>query len=119
MKRERYLQNETTLRHQDKAGSLLPFSPGTTLTRNQRISPIKAQLKMLRLIFFLLILLIFSCNIKQDAKHRKGDIVYLKPDSTKAVIVDINSYGALYELYIPTSFWFRDTRIYCEEEQIY
>lgn len=52
MNRERYLQNETTLRHQDKAGSLLPFSAGTTLIRNQRVFPIKAQLKMLRLIFF-------------------------------------------------------------------
>lgn len=52
MNRERYLQNETNLRHQDNAGSLLPFSAGTTLTRNQRVFPIRAQLKMLRPIFF-------------------------------------------------------------------
>lgn len=51
MSRERYLQNETNLRHQDKAGSLLPFSPGITLIATQRVFPIKAQLKMLRLIF--------------------------------------------------------------------
>lgn len=52
MNGERYRQDETNLRYEDKAGSLLPFTPGTTLIRNQRVFPIKAQLKMLRLIFF-------------------------------------------------------------------
>lgn len=51
MNGERYLQNETNLRHQDRAGSLLPFSAGITLSRSQRVFPIRAQLKMLRPIF--------------------------------------------------------------------
>lgn len=52
MNGERYLQNETNLRHQDNAGGLLPFSAGTTLIRNQRVFPIRALLNKLRPIFF-------------------------------------------------------------------
>lgn len=61
MNRERYLQNETNLTHQDNAGSLLPFSAGTTLSRNQRVFPIRAYLNKVRPIFFTLFLfLLFS-----------------------------------------------------------
>lgn len=75
MNRERYLQNETTLRHQDKAGSLLPFSAGTTLIRNQRVFPIKAQLKMLRLIFLPFIFL-FSCDQNPEVKkHIRNEMI--------------------------------------------
>lgn len=43
MNRERYLQNEANLIYKDNAGSLLPFSAGTTLIRNQRVFPISAR----------------------------------------------------------------------------
>lgn len=123
MNRERYLQDETNLRHQDKAGSLLPFSAGTTLIRNQRVFQIKAQLKMLRLIFLLLFsLFIMGCRDRSHLKYKAGDIVYLKPDSTRAVIAKLDNCGssADYEIILGYKDGFFANNVDCiTEDRIY
>lgn len=96
MNRERYLQNETNLRLQDNAGSLLPFSAGTTLTRNQRVFPIRAYLNKVRPIFFTLFLfMIFSgCGPSKaemekqqlDPREVNYNISIIKVDSCEYII---------------------------------
>ena len=123
MNRERYLQNETNLRHQDKAGSLLPFSAGTTLIRNQRVFQIKAQLKMLRLIFFIfLTVLLVGCRDRSHLKYKSGDIVYLKPDSTKAVIGNPQDCGSESDYQVILGYeagFFANNVDYITEDRIY
>ena len=51
-------------------------------------------MKILKLIIILTIALI-SCKSKDDwnPKYREGQIIYLKPDSLKAVIFIVHSWG--------------------------
>lgn len=100
MNRERYLQNETNLRHQDNAGSLLPFSAGTTLTRNQRVFPIRAYLNKVRPIFFTLFLfLIFSgCGpSKAELERHEQEQMNQRKVSPNFSIVEID--GCEYIVY--------------------
>lgn len=56
------------------------------------------------LLLVLLSSLLFGCGERTKSqlpkfKYKVGDVVYLKPDSTKAVIDDINPNSGSYSLY--------------------
>ena len=63
-------------------------------------------------------LLVFcGCSQKLDnPKYKIGDIVYLKPDSTKVIIISDDVIGGEYEIAYDVNDLFRN---YCDEEDIY
>lgn len=87
-----YLQiqkNSSYLRTKTISG-LFPFS-AATLLRNQRVFMKGALLYKLRPLFFIVIVIFSSCSDKDKSlKYKPGGIVYLKPDSTKAVIQEVD-----------------------------
>jgi hypothetical protein len=68
----------------------------------------------------MLVAVIFcGCSQKLDSpKYKVGDIVYMKPDSTKAIIIDDDVMGGEYEIQysVVEDKW---TRQYCNENEIY
>lgn len=72
---------------------------------------------MKKILIFIFLSILFSCTQKLDnPKYNVGDVVYMKPDSVKAVIISDNVYCGEYEI----AYNFTDlTRHYCEEKNIY
>lgn len=61
----------------------------------------------------------YGCSQKLDnPKYKVGDIVYMKPDSTKAIIIDDDVIGGKYEIQYSAveNIWIRQ---YCKEYEIY
>lgn len=91
----------------DNTGSLLPFSAGVTLSRSQRVFPIRAQLKMLRPIFLYLslFLVLSGCGpSKQELEERAGihrrdlgsNFSIIEVDSCEYLIYRENLFGKTY-----------------------
>ena len=70
---------------------------------------------MKQLFIILLSLTVFSSCESTTSKYKEGDIVYLKPDSTKAVMVIIRSSGR-YQIDYMDSLKVRHTIIVLEHE---
>lgn len=76
----------------DNTGSLLPFSAGVTLSRSQRVFPVRAQLKMLRPIFLSLslFLVISGCGPSQaEMKKREQEKIHQRKVNSNFSIVKI------------------------------
>lgn len=73
------------------------------------------------LIVSLILLCLFSCNDIHNTKYHKGDIVYLKPDSTKAVVVELNYRGwfEVYDVKVSRTNWYVNSDRNVSEEMIY
>lgn len=64
-----------------------------------------------------IVLILFSCTQKLDKpKYKIGDVVYLKPDSTKALIINDDVFLGEYEIEYSINKWVRH---YCQESDIY
>lgn len=84
----------------DNTGSLLPFSAGVTLSRSQRVFPIRAQLKMLRSIFLSLslFLVLSGCGpSKAELKKQEQEQINQRKVSSDFSIVEIE--GCEYIVY--------------------
>lgn len=73
---------------------------------------------------YLLIIFIYcaSCNDVKNTRYHKGDMVYLKPDSMKAVIVGINWRGwrEIYDVKtVEKKAWYQEEIDNISEEEIY
>ena len=68
------------------------------------------------IIIFLIAVNIASCDHSGSKKYKPGDVVYMKPDSTKATILDNNVIAGEYEISYGRSGFFRE---FCNESDIY
>jgi|CXWL01.1.fsa_nt_gi hypothetical protein len=67
-----------------------------------------------------LIAILISCNGREYYKYKKGDIVYLKPDSTKGVISEVNNSNDDYKVVTGyESGFFTNNIQYVSQEEIY
>lgn len=71
--------------------------------------------------FYAMLVAVIFCGCSQkldNPKYKVGDIVYIKPDSTKAIIIDDDVMGGEYEIQysVVEDKW---TRQYCKENEIY
>lgn len=75
----------------------------------------------LLLIAVIIVICICSCNDIHNTKYYKGDVVYLKPDSTKAVIEELNWRGwmKIYDVQVSRTNWYDSNERNVSEEMIY
>ena len=70
---------------------------------------------MKKLLFLLSVLTLFACNDVKNAKYKKGDIVYIKPDNKRGVVWDVKRCGYMYSISFDAgSFWLTSV----DEDQI-
>ncbi len=116
-------QQEKLSVNKNITGGSFPSSSGAS-DRNQRVFQKGALLNKLRPLFFVLIVIFLSgCEFNNTVaiyKYDVGDIVYLKPDSTKGVISEIGGAQDDYTVIIGyDSGAFANNLEYVKEEMIY